>query len=298
MTTKHEELYEKAFEDYLHTGNESGLAELSKKVFDAIADSGYFLPPRAQIAISKHLSKSSSIYRLANKVNVNLEDDAVEYTHERGYMIITTLLNALLHESRPSKLMIADSLCSLTRYVTLDASERWGRVLNKSFIHGTEVNNEPSGILTYPAGNEWKQIEQINSGANGVITCDGLRALQNSLMKYYQESASWLTSRESLNSLRGLRDGMGVFILNQDKPIPHLLGRPIHFCENMPIASPDSLSVAYGDFNSAYTIFEHPLVSVAYNPFDEAPDIIFGTIKNITGHVVNFDAIKILKLSY
>ena len=297
MTTKHEELYEKAFENYLHTGNEDGLAELSKKVFDAVADNGYFLPPYAQLAISKHLSKHSIIYKLANKVNISLETTAVEFKDPHTHGSVTTVLNTMPHESKPSKKMIADSSCSLTDYITLDAAHKFELILNKSFIHGEELSNEPRGILTYPIGNDWRQIEQINSGINGKITGNGLIKLQNSLMQSYQKNASWLTNRENCEHLKELRDSNGRIIFNQDKPLLHMLGAPVHFCENMPIVSSDTLSIAYGDFDSAYTVFEHPLVSVVYNPFDEVPAIVFGTIKNITGHVVNFDAIKILKLS-
>lgn len=297
MTINHEELYEKAFEDYLHTGNENGLEELSKKVFDAVADNGYFLPHCAQLAISKHLSKNSIIYKLANKVNVSLETTAVGFIDPHTGGIATTVLGTMRHWSRPSKKMITDSSHSLTGYITLDAAHAFELTLNDSFIHGGELSPEPRGILTYPTGCGGRQIEQINSGINGKITSNGLIKLQNSLMQGYQKNASWLTNRENCEHLKELRDSNGRLIFKQDKPITHILGAPIHFCDDMPVASSDTLSIAYGDFNSAYTVFEHPLISVMRNPFGEAPSMTFGTIKNITGHVVNFDAIKLLKLS-
>lgn len=298
MKTNYEKLYEKAFEDYLHTGNEDGLTELSKKVFNAVADIGYFLPPFAQLAVSNYLSENSILYKLANKESVNHNATAVEWIDGYTQKTVSAHFGAIDNKLRPSKLMINDSSYSLTNFIIGTLSGEWERLLNNALLHGEEINNtpQPRGILTYPDGNEWRQIKQINSGASGEITTYGLLDLQNSLMQSYQENASWLINRSSHDLIKKLRNGYGELIFKHDEPITHILGQPVHICDNMPIAASDTLSIAYGDFKSAYTIFEYPLISVLHDSINEAPRIMLYSTKGITGHVVNFDAIKLLKL--
>jgi HK97 family phage major capsid protein len=65
----------------------------------------------------------------------------------------------------------------------------------------------------------------------------------------------------------------------------------------MPVATNDSLSVALADFRRAYTVVDRLGIRTLRDPFTDKPFIKFYTTKRVGGDVVNFDAIKLLKLS-
>ncbi len=65
----------------------------------------------------------------------------------------------------------------------------------------------------------------------------------------------------------------------------------------LPVAASASLSVAVGDFQSAYQIVDRQGISILRDPFTEKPCIKFYATARVGGDVVNYDAIKLMKLS-
>ena len=76
-----------------------------------------------------------------------------------------------------------------------------------------------------------------------------------------------------------------------------LLGVPVRQATDMPVAATDSLSVALADFSRAYTIVDRIGIRTLRDPFTDKPFVKFYTTKRVGGDVVNFDAIKLLKLA-
>ena len=76
-----------------------------------------------------------------------------------------------------------------------------------------------------------------------------------------------------------------------------LLGVPVHMASDMPIAGAGSLSIAVGDFQSAYQIVDRQGISILRDPFTEKPFVKFYTTKRTGGDVVNFEAINLLSLA-
>ncbi|MGB1540426.1 MAG: phage major capsid protein, partial [Rickettsiales bacterium] len=76
-----------------------------------------------------------------------------------------------------------------------------------------------------------------------------------------------------------------------------LLGVPVAHASDMPAAQTDSLSVAIADFNAAYTIVDRVGIRTLRDPYTDKPFVKFYTTKRVGGDVVNFEAIKLLKLA-
>lgn len=76
-----------------------------------------------------------------------------------------------------------------------------------------------------------------------------------------------------------------------------LLGVPVMQCMDMPVAAMGSLSVALADFGAAYMIVDRIGIRTLRDPYTEKPFVKFYTTKRVGGDVVNFEAIKLLKLS-
>ena len=168
-----------------------------------------------------------------------------------------------------------------------------------AFVTGNGVS-QPRGFLTYPAGTNWGQIEQLNSGTSAVVTADSLIRLYYSLKEAYAKQATFLINRSVVQSIRLLKDTTNQYIwqpgLAAGAP-DTLMGVPVKLASDMPVAAANSLSVVVGDFKSAYVIVDRIAIRILRDPFTEKPFVKFYTTKRVGGDVTNFEAIKLLKLA-
>ena len=73
------------------------------------------------------------------------------------------------------------------------------------------------------------------------------------------------------------------------------MGYPVLICEDMPDPATDSFSIAFGDFETGYTIAERPDLRVLRDPFSAKPHVLFYATKRVGGDVSDFSAIKLIK---
>ena len=132
------------------------------------------------------------------------------------------------------------------------------------------------------------------------MTGDALITLFYSLKDAYMRRASFLMNRTTIQQVRLLKSTTSEYIwqpsLVAGSP-DTLLGAPVYMASDMPIAAANSLSVAVGDFQSAYQIVDRQGISILRDPFTEKPFIKFYATARVGGDVVNFDAIKLMKLA-
>ena len=72
---------------------------------------------------------------------------------------------------------------------------------------------------------------------------------------------------------------------------------PVVTASDMPAAAASSLSVAVGDFATGYQIVDRIGIRILRDPFTDKPFVKFYTTKRVGGDVVNYEAIKLLKLA-
>lgn len=65
----------------------------------------------------------------------------------------------------------------------------------------------------------------------------------------------------------------------------------------MPDVAKDSLSIAIGDFKSAYKIVDRSNINLVRDPYTDKPYIKFYVVKRVGGDVINPDAVKFAKFS-
>ncbi|MDG1286688.1 MAG: phage major capsid protein [Rickettsiales bacterium] len=125
--------------------------------------------------------------------------------------------------------------------------------------------------------------------------------LYYSLQEDYATRATFLMNRTVVQAARLLKDATSEQYLWQPGLIAGaddtLLGVPVRQATDMPVAATDSLSVAIGDFSRAYTIVDRIGIRTLRDPFTDKPFVKFYTTKRVGGDVVNFDALKLLKLA-
>ncbi|MFM7622153.1 MAG: phage major capsid protein, partial [Alphaproteobacteria bacterium] len=64
--------------------------------------------------------------------------------------------------------------------------------------------------------------------------------------------------------------------------------------EQMPSRAANSLSVAFGDIRSTYTIADRSDMAVMRDPYTAKPNVMFYAVKRVGGAVVNTRSIKLL----
>lgn len=202
--------------------------------------------------------------------------------------------------------VLDDAAADLESWIGTYVGDKLGRLEATSFISGSGANS-PKGILSYTAGTDvtLSQIEQINMGSTSAVTYDGLVDLQNALKEAYQANATFLMKRATFGNLMKVKTGISgdnrpVFNMMYDKNTglaTSVLGRPVRFADDMQAIASASLSIAYGDFRTAYVIADRQGVRVLRDPYSSKPYVQFYTTKRVGGGVVNFEAIKLSKFS-
>ncbi len=105
-------------------------------------------------------------------------------------------------------------------------------------------------------------------------------------------------NRATAGVCRKLKDADGRWLwtdsLVEGQP-DRLLGYPVAFSESMPTIGVDSLSIAFGDFQRAYTIVRRLGVKLLSDPYSQKPYVLLYGYQRVGGGVSNSEAYKLLK---
>jgi HK97 family phage major capsid protein/HK97 family phage prohead protease len=310
-----------AFVNYVRKGVESDLFFLEKKALATTtdADGGYLVTPYMNDQLAKTIFESSPMRKLASVVNISSEafeviQDADEAdaswaasetasvsdydTPQVGK--ITIAVHELVAQPKATQKLIDDSSIDIEQWLTEKLVEVFTRKENSAFVTG-DGSGKPKGILAYTAGTGSDEVEQINSGTSAVVTTDALIKLYYALKDEYASRATFLMNRATIQQVRLLKESTtGQYIwqpgLVAGTP-DTLLGVPVMAASDMPVPAANSLSVAVADFARAYQIVDRTGVRILRDPYTNKPFVKFYTTKRVGGGVVNFEAIKLLKLA-
>lgn len=309
----------KAFGRYLRKGDDGALARLQAKALSAGVDpeGGYLVTSAMSQAIARTVFETSPVRALAavetiagDSLEMLVDKDEpgagwVAETETRAETDTPDLAKVAIPtqemyaEPRATQKLIDDASIDVEAWLATKIAERFARLEASAFVNGSGVGR-PRGLLTYAAGTAWGQIEQVNSGSNGAVTADSLIDLQGTLKEGYGGGAAWLMNRITLRDARKLKDTTGQYLwqpgLGAGQP-DTLLGRPVYAAADMPVPATGALAVLLGDLRRAYQIVDRAGVRILRDPFTAKPFVKFYATKRVGGDVVNFDAVKLLKLS-
>lgn len=312
--------YSKAFRNYLRKGMDAGLEQLSTKALSVGSDpdGGYLVTPTMSQTIAKAVFETSPMRGLASVETISTDsldliDDhdqaAAGWTSETGSISETNtpliakrhiVTHELYAQPKATQKLVDDAAIDIEAWLSGKISEIFAIKENTAFVSGNGVG-QPRGILSYAAGTSWGQVEQVNSGSAGAVTADGLINVFYKLKDAYSKNATFMMNRTVVNAVRLLKEATTNQYLWQPglaAGAPDtLLGVPVVMASDMPAASSGSLSVAVGDFKRAYQIVDRRGVTILRDPFTEKPFVKFYATKRVGGDVVNFEAIKLLKLT-
>lgn len=287
-------------------------------------DGGFFVPPTFSTRISTRVFETSPLRGMAatelvstDRLIVPLDDDEaasggwVGETESREATTGTPKLGEIeiavdeqFAQPIASSKALVDPVRDLESWLMRKIADILSRTENTAFVAGNGVK-KPRGFLTYAASSnvdvyERGKIGQAASGASGDVDADGLIALQNNLKEFYQAGASWVMKRSSFTNVMQLKSTDGVYLLNpailfQGAALT-LLGKGVKFFDDMPAIAANALAIGYADWDKAYTIVDRMGLQLLRDPFTQKGFVKFYTTKRTGGSVVNFDAIKLMKI--
>ena len=109
-----------------------------------------------------------------------------------------------------------------------------------------------------------------------------------------------MMSDATMNAVRKFRDAEGASIWappTAAAEVATILGKPVHTDDNMPAIGAGEFPVAFGDFGRSYLIVDRIGIRVLRDPFTSKPNVLFYTTRRVGGGIVNFEALKLLKIT-
>jgi HK97 family phage major capsid protein len=206
-----------------------------------------------------------------------------------------------------TQIMLEDAGFDVEAYIGNKAAEAFALDTNTAFVTGNGVG-KPRGILSYPAGsngdgtNKWGEIEQIGSGTSGAFTYLGLiKALTAFRGDKYNTGLTFLFKRSTVASLMTIQNPAGQFVFTpivggQFNGTP-LLGADVVYAADMPAIAAGALAGAVGNFKMGYTIVDRVGISTIRDNLTAKPFVLYYLRTRVGGDIVDFDALKLIKLS-
>jgi HK97 family phage major capsid protein len=318
--------HQKAFDAYLRNGDDEALRglEIEGKAMSVSvnADGGYLVDPVTSDTINSVLSSTASLRSVASVVRVEgasfdvLIDqndigagwaDETSASAESATPTIDRIsiplyeLNAL---PKVSQRLLDDAAFDVEGWLAGRIAEKFAISEAAAFVSGDGVD-KPRGFLSHPtvieSGWSWGNLGYQISGVSGDLgDGDALIDLVYALGAQYRAGASFVMNSRTAGAVRKLKDADGRHLwsdgLSAGEPA-RLLGYPVLICEDMPDVDVDTTPVAFGNFQSGYTIAERPDVRVLRDPFSAKPHVLFYASKRVGGDVSDFAAIKLLRCS-
>jgi HK97 family phage major capsid protein/HK97 family phage prohead protease len=193
--------------------------------------------------------------------------------------------------------LLEDNAYNLEGYLAEDLAESFGKTEGTAFVSG-DGTGKPTGLLTATGITEVKTGAAATLGTDPAATIIGMFHKVPSVVA---QNGVWLMNRNTLGSLRTLKDGTGRFIMldpiTAGAPVT-LLGRPIVEAVDMPDVAANAFPIMFGDL-SGYRIVDRIGLSILRDPFSLATNgqVRFHARKRVGGDVTHADRFVKLKVA-
>ena len=321
-----------AFDRFFRRGVDAGLRDLevkAKLTTQSDPDGGYLVPEETEAGIDRVLGTVSTIRSLARTISISTNtykklvnmggatSGWVGEEQDRPGTATPTLRVIAVHTGEiyampgATQTSLDDARIDLASWLADEVSIEFAEQEGAAFANGDGIN-KPRGILAYDkvanASYAWGKIGFVASGkADGFVAAtasaspaDALIDLYYALKSGYRNGAAWLMSDATMNTVRKFKDAEGAYIWvppSGAAEVATILGKPVHTDDNMPAVAAGEFPVAFGDFSRSYLIVDRIGIRVLRDPFTSKPNVLFYTTKRVGGGIVNFEALKLLKIS-
>jgi HK97 family phage major capsid protein len=319
--------HKSAFDDYLRSGENSGLRLLEQKAMSVGSnpDGGYLIPDETERQIGQRLTEISPIRSISGVREISSSvyrkpfmtaGPAAGWIGETASrpQTSTAVLDELAFpamelyaQPAATATLLEDSFVNLDEWLAGEVDQVFAEQEGLAFVLG-DGSNKPKGFLAYTtvanASWAWGNIGYIASGAAGAFPAsnpsDVLIDLIYATRAGYRQNATFVMNRKTQSTVRKFKNADGDYLWQPPAAAggkSTLIGFPLLDAEDMPDIAANSLSIAFGDFRRGYLIVDRAGVRVLRDPYSAKPYILFYTTKRVGGGVQDFDAIKVLKFA-
>jgi len=305
--------HQQSFTQYLRNGMDRDLPKLQQKSLSTISESdgGYLVTSQMSKQIISNIEASSVMRNLASSETISSDSlDMLEESDEAGAGWVAEtavredtktsqvnkrriLVHELYAQPKATQKLIDDSAIDIGQWLSEKIANSFTAMENQAFLLG-DGKGKPRGILTHTSS----KIDQINTEAK--ITTDDLINLYYALDSKFAARASFLMHRNMLQVIQMLKDpttGQYLWSLGLSAGAADtLLGAKIFESADMPLPIGGNIAIAFADFKASYKIVDRAGIRVLRDPFTEKPFLKFYTTKRVGGDIMNFSAVKLLKI--
>lgn len=307
-----------AWQRYLRSGDESGIARLDTKSLNTGTDEqgGYVAPPELDRMIEARLQKASPMRAIATvrqtsagvyRKPVGLGTQA-SWAGETAARTQTTAPNLALLDFPAGELyampaatqtLLEDSYADIDAWLADEVETAFSVQESAAFITG-DGDGKPKGLLDYTivaeASHQWGQIGSVAGDFTATNPADQLIDLIYAPASQYRANGRFLMNRRTVSAVRKLKDVDGRYLWQPGTggEAATLMGYPVTEVEDMPDIGAGNAAIAFGDIRRGYLIVDRQGARVLRDPFSAKPYVLFYTSKRVGGGVQNFDAIKVM----
>lgn len=319
--------YKAAFVKYIKTGYQSPELEQKAMSVGIESDGGYLVTPTMEGGIRDIVRATSPVRSVASIVSVstdgldvliNSTDAGAGWTTERGAITETTSpqirktnipTHEMYAEPQITRKLIDDSSFNIESWLQAQIADRLMRLENAAFVNGDGVG-KPRGFTTHTTASTADgvraedQIQYVASGAAANWTNPDVihTMLYSALKAKYAVGARWMCNRAVLGIIRNFKMGDGQYLwqpgLAAGQP-DTIAGLPVAEADDMPdnVTTASSYPLALANWTRAYQIVDRMGIQVLRDQYTNKPFIKYYTTKRVGGDVVDFRAIKLLKIA-
>lgn len=316
-TKEGDEVEIKAFETFLRKGREAlGPDEVkSLRVSDDTAG-GYLAPSEFSAEVDKNLVQFSPV-RDAARVGTTSSGSVIiprrtgrptgswvgeteaRTSTQSAYGQAEIPVDEMACYVDVSNKLLEDAAVDVAGEVAFDIAEEFGRLEGSAFVSGDGVK-KPLGFMSdtnvsYTASGSASVIADSDGGVDGLI------GLMYALHPFYRSRGVWMANGTTIGALRKLKDADKNYIWSpavQAGQPDTLLGRPVVEAPDMPDISAGTYPLVFGDFMSAFRIYDRVGMSILRDPYSQAASGLtrFHARKRVGARLVRAEAIRKLKI--
>lgn len=313
---------------FLRKGDDTGLRDIERKAMNSTSDpdGGYLVTREMDMAIDRIVPVMSAMSRLARVVNIGSRSWQKRVKKSGMAMTWTTEGNTAGESTEPTYARVEiivhpgevepwvynetleDADIDLAADLADEAAIGFAEGEGAAFISGNGVGcpfGITSGTPVANASYAWGSVGYLPSGKSAafasVAPSDKLLDLQHGLKAQYRPGAVWLMSDGTLGTVRQFKDASGAYYLWQPDTTAgfggRLLGSPVEVDDNMPAIAANSFSMAYGNFQRAYTIVRRTGTSLIRDNVTAKGTTKFNFRRRLGGGITNYEAFKLMKFA-
>ncbi len=320
--------YKTAFNQFIRTGNENAIKEMQTKALSIAGtgtEGGVLVSPQLNEKIIATIKNNSPMRRVCKTITVTgniaefivdpyfsgagwaAETDARVESLTSSFQKVSIPVHEIYALPKASQRILDDSAFNIEEWIAERVAEKFVSLENEAFTKGDGIS-KPSGILlkTVVASDTWTW-NKIGIAKTGVADnfaptspIDCLLDLIYALKSGYRQNAVFMMNSKTLTKIRKFKDVNGRYLINEDNMSNNelmLFGYPIILNEDMDDVLANKLPILFGDFSRGYVIVDSYDIRILRDPYSAKPNVYFYITKRVGGDVLDYDAIKALKVS-